>query len=376
MKISLLITGDFCPHLNDLDDNSFEDIKDILSGHDLIITNLECALKYKDEKPIIKEGPSLYSNEEQLKYITCYGKTLFTIANNHTLDYGYEGFNNIIDYCKNNSVEFVGGGKNSEEASKPFYFEKDKCKIAIINCCEQEFSIAGDMTSGANPMEPIKIYNQIQQAKNKASIIIVIAHGGHEYYQLPSPRLQENYRFFIDAGANAVVGHHPHCISGMEEYKDGIIFYSLGNFYFNNKNRDRSVWNEGFCLNIKIDSVAQKISTYEKIPYVQCYNNNKILKLREPDLSIFNNKFDELSSIIVDDMRLNEKYCKYKKSQERKAISRILPYTNRYLVALYKRGYLPSLLSRKDLATRLNAVRCESHRELLISALNKKYLKK
>lgn len=68
-------------------------------------------------------------------------------------------------------------------------------------------------------MNIIQIHNQIQEAKISSNFIIIIAHGGHEYYQLPSPRLQDTYRFFIDSGANAVIGHHPHCISGMENYK-------------------------------------------------------------------------------------------------------------------------------------------------------------
>lgn len=376
MEISFLITGDFCPNLNDIDNQSFEDIKKDLSGHDLLITNLECAIKTNKEQAIIKEGPSLSCNKTQLKYITCHGNTLFTLANNHTLDYGSEGFHNIIDYCDNKNTFYVGGGKNLNDASKPFYFEKDNCRIAIINCCEQEFTIAGENTPGANPISPIRIYNQIQSAKNNASIILIIAHGGHEYYQLPSPTLQETFRFFIDAGANVVIGHHPHCISGMENYKNGVIYYSLGNFYFNNRNQSKSIWNEGFLLNIKIDSISKQITSYNKIPYIQCFQNNKIRKLTATESEQFNDTFNKLNSIIIDNNALNKKYKEYTSSQERKALSRILPYTNKYLVALYKRKYFPSFLYKKDIVTRLNAIRCEAHRELLISILNNKIMKR
>lgn len=374
MILSFLITGDFCPCLNDLDKDTFSNIKDILIGHDLIVSNLECAIKKGNEKPIIKEGPSLACNVEQLKYLVNIGKTLFTLANNHVMDYGNQGIYNIFEASKTMNVSFVGAGNNISEARKPFYFEKNNFRVAFINCCEHEFSIADENTPGANPMDIISIYKQIQEAKKEASIIIVIAHGGHEYYQLPSQRIQETYRFFIDAGANAVIGHHPHCISGMEIYKEGMIYYSLGNFYFNNHNKDKNIWNEGFCVELKIDTDIKKIISHNIIPYTQCLNNNKIIKLSESAYDDFNKKYVRLNKIIANKDILNKKNKEYFKSQERKAISRILPYTNKYLVALYKRGLLPSFLTKKNIATRLNAVRCEAHRDILISVLSNKLI--
>src|SRR5690554_8220427 len=76
--------------------------------------------------------------------------------------------------------------------------------------------------------------NQIKEAKATHDKVIVIIHGGHEYYNLPSPRMQKQYRFYAEQGADIIISHHTHCISGKEVYKGVPIYYSLGNFLFTN----------------------------------------------------------------------------------------------------------------------------------------------
>lgn len=90
-------------------------------------------------------------------------------------------------------------------------------------------------------------------------------HGGKEHYQLPTPRMQKDYRFFVDAGADVVINHHQHCYSGYEQYNDKYIFYGLGNFCFESTLRN-SIWNEGYMLKLKFEDII----SFELIPYVQC----------------------------------------------------------------------------------------------------------
>ena len=87
-----------------------------------------------------------------------------------------------------------------------------------------------------NPLLPIQQFYKIQEAKENADYVLVIVHGGIEHYQLPTSRMIETYRFFIDAGADAVVNHHQHCYSGYERYKSKPIIYGLGNLLFDNPN--------------------------------------------------------------------------------------------------------------------------------------------
>ena len=126
----------------------------------------------------------------------------------------------------------VGAGDNLQQASKPLYIKIKNKTIAILNFAEQEFSVAGKNTAGANPLNIIDNYHSIQDAKQQADILLVIVHGGHEGYPLPSPRMVQTYRFFAEIGASVVVGHHTHCASGFEVYHGVPIFYSLGNFIF------------------------------------------------------------------------------------------------------------------------------------------------
>lgn len=369
--IKIVVAGDFCPCVQS-DNNAFEEVKEIFKESDLNIINFECSLLAEKEKPIVKEGPSLSCNYNQFLQLTELPANLLTLANNHTLDYGISGLKNIIEASEKNNINIVGAGITLKDAQKVFYFKKDDKVIGIINCCENEFSVANEKFGGANGMNPIKIYHQIQTAKERADAIVIIVHGGHEYYQLPSPRMQELYHFFIDVGANVVVGHHPHCFSGMEKYSNGVIFYSLGNFYFNNNNSQHSIWNDGFFVKLIFKWQQSLNVEYEIIPYTQCLNNSSVLLKKGICKDKFFDEFKNLSSVIANREILQHKFDQFLKFNEKKAIARMLPYSNHYLVGLFKRGFIPSFLSKNAYVGRLNALQCESHRDILINILKSK----
>lgn len=121
------------------------------------------------------------------------------------------------------------------DSSKHLTIDKVGIKIAIINFFENEWSIAKEEFPGANPMNLIDNSFQIREAKASHDKVIVTVHGGHKYNNLPSPRMQKQYRFYADHSADFVVGHHTHCISSDEVYNGVPIYYSLGNFLFTKK---------------------------------------------------------------------------------------------------------------------------------------------
>ena len=238
--MKILIAGDFAPRARlaeQVERRKFQEIfpdnlVNLIKSTDYSLVNFESPIIDNGFKPIKKCGPNMGCTEDAADAIKYAGFTAVTMANNHILDYGTAGLYKSIDCCKNIGLDVVGVGKNLREAESALYVEKAGNKLAIINCCEHEFSIATDTTGGANPLNPIRQYYCIQEAKKNADFVLVIVHGGHEHYQLPSPRMQETYRFFVDAGADAVVNHHQHCYSGYEFYKEKPIFYGLGNFCF------------------------------------------------------------------------------------------------------------------------------------------------
>src|SRR5690606_25591800 len=122
---------------------------------------------------------------------------LVTLANNHILDYNNEGVLDTVEFCKKNKLETVGAGSDLINASKTFYLNIKKRTIAIINFAENEWASASKNSAGANPMDIVDNVTQIKEAKSNSDFVFVIVHGGHEYYNLPSPRMKKQYRFYV-----------------------------------------------------------------------------------------------------------------------------------------------------------------------------------
>src|SRR5690606_37754227 len=152
--------------------------------------------------------------------------------NNHILDYNERGVFDTLAFCAENNIATVGAGKDKWNAREPYFLESRRGRIAILNIAENEWASSTNSSAGANGMDLLNNIKQIQEAKAVRQFVFVIVHGGHEYFNLPSPRMKEQYRFYIENGADLVVGHHTHCISGFELYRGRPIYYSLGNFLF------------------------------------------------------------------------------------------------------------------------------------------------
>lgn len=348
-----------------------DDIIALFKNSDFNILNLESPVITDNTKAIKKSGPNLYTSEEAIKYIKSCGVNLVTLANNHFYDYGMHGIEKTLESLKKYQIDYVGGGINKDEYSKIFYIEKDAIRVAILNYCESEFSVTG--ICGSNPINPINVYRDIQKAKINSDFIIVICHGGHEGYNLPSPRMKKLYRFFIEIGADIVCNHHQHCFSGYEEYKNGVIFYGLGNFFFYDhrpQRRQSSLWNYGYIVSLNI---TQNKINYDINSYVQCRNNVSTKLLNETEKKTFLKNLYDLSLVIMDDDRLNDEFNKWCRTQSNNILTMFSPYNNRLFMALCRRGLLPKFLSNKKIIQLYNTIRCESHNDLSINIL-KQYM--
>lgn len=373
----IIIAGDFCPRerVQKLIDTEkyneiFGDIRECTSRVDYSIVNLEAPIVINQAKPIEKHGPCLKAKPNVTDAIKYAGFNMATLANNHFRDYGDAGVSDTLATCRKADIETVGGGENIKEASKTVYKEIAGETVAFINCCENEFSIATETTGGANPINAIKQFYEIKTAKKNAKWVIVIVHGGHELYPLPSIRMKETYRFFIDAGADAVINHHQHCYTGYEEYHSKPIFYGLGNFCFDREKRKNSIWNTGYMVELELNG---NNITYKTIPYVQADKEPgvKILK-KQQEIEAFEKNIKELNAIIADDKILQQKHNEFMKRTSKYYLSMLEPYTNRYLRALYIRGFLPTKMGIKRRLELLNHIECEAHLERLIYAIKNK----
>lgn len=374
--MKIIVAGDYCPQdrvlaLIDSGDYSFlKGTKSLLSGADYSIVNLECPVVVRDAKPIEKCGPNLCCGKKAIEALKEVGFSCVTLANNHFYDYGNEGVEQTLNACGEYEIDTVGGGGNLQKASMVLYKEIEGKCIGIVNCCEHEFSIATEDSAGSNPLNPIQQYYTIKEAKLKAGYVIVIVHGGSEHYQLPTPRMKELYRFFIDAGADAVINHHQHCYTGYEVYKKKPIFYGIGNFCFDNPLKRNSIWTEGFLVQLDLDEEGVK---FELFPYTQCDKMVGVHMMDEAQKFKFNNSIEERNSIIQDDKLLKAEFDKFSKIRRNDLLISVMPYKSRIMRYLAYKGFFPSFFGKDRAKLLFNYVNCESHRDTFTLFLENRY---
>lgn len=366
MDNTIIIAGDLCPKervAELIEDNQhqevFQDVKAVIEQASYAIVNLEAPIVEGKGTPIVKSGPNLKCSEKVIDAIKYAGFKGVTLANNHYFDYGEEGALNTMQKLDENGIAYVGAGKDIEDAAKPLNVAVGAKKVAIINCCEHEYSIATKKHAGSNPLNPITLYYAIKEAKTEADYVLVIVHGGIEHYQLPTPRMKELYRFAVDSGADAVVNHHQHCYSGYEVYKGHPIFYGLGNFCFDRKRKRNDKWNEGYMVKLCIDDKG-----FELLPYRQCDDKPAVVMMQREEIDRFTQEIESFNQIITDPAALEEKF-RTMAVKSKRGFSPFNPYTNPYLSGLYRRGWLPSFVSKKKLMAIQNKIECESHLERL-----------
>lgn len=373
MAMKILIAGDLCPFRRVADLVGAKNyaavchsVKPVIEAADYSLVNLECPVVEHPAQPIPKCGPNLKTTREAVEMAVYAGFKAVTLANNHILDYGEVGMADTLAALEHCGVDRVGAGRDLAEAQRILYKEIGGRTVAFVNCCEHEFSIAGPKTPGANPLNPVRQYYAIRDARAAADFVIVIVHGGHEYYRLPSPRMQELYRYFVDLGADAVINHHQHCFSGCERYRGKPILYGLGNFCFDNPAERNSAWNEGYMVEL---SLGQSVD-FELIPYIQCNDTPDVLLRRGDDLRRFREQIDRLNRIIADPALLADHHTRWMRRTSANYRTGFTPYyPDRYLSAACEKGLLPAFMGWRKRLRLLNFIECEAHRDRVIDML-------
>ncbi|NWJ51753.1 MAG: CapA family protein [Bacteroidetes bacterium] len=372
-KIRILFTGDFCPH-NRIENLScignfsavFNDFMDVFAGNDLNVTDLECPLT---DLTIgrSKIGPLQKANPNSIRLLQYAGIGLAAMSNNHIMDYGEAGASQTLENCKFTGIATVGIGTNEKDARRPFILHKKGQKIAILNFADNEFLTAPHGIIQANPINEIHNFYDIQKARLDNDRVIVIIHGGNEFYNLPSPRIKELYRYYVDIGADAIISHHTHRFSGYEVYNGKPIFYGLGNFIYDWPKRINSDWNIGFVVRLNIT----KNIDFDIIPLKQGNDITGVFHLNEQEKKTFHKKLESLNSIIATDFKLEQEFQKYCESVYPMYDAFIEPYFGKVLTAIRKRGLFPKLMSKRKRLLLLNIIRCASHRDVLLNLLKK-----
>ena len=371
--MNILIAGDFFPggRLADIASAEpaqiFRSFVHAIDAADLALLNLETPL-CKPIRPIEKTGPALRANPETAAFLNDASFRLVTLANNHVFDFGRVGLESTFAALDEHGVAYVGAGNSRELAAKPFLFEKAGKRLAILNFAENEWSTTRGELPGANPIDPVANNQAIRDASRIADHVIVVCHGGHEMHDLPSPRMQALFRFFVEAGASAVVNHHTHCVSGYEVYQGAPIFYSLGNFFFDNPRMRLGSWTQGIAVELQIEGGGVEFRIHH---FDQCTEADLFNPCDQSTSDVRHQEIQALNEIISDSQRLEDSFKKFSEDQTKRYLRYLEPTRSRLLLAAQNRGLAPSLLSKRQRRLLLNLIRCEAHRELVIEILER-----
>ncbi|MEX1138664.1 MAG: CapA family protein [Bacteroidota bacterium] len=160
------------------------------------------------------------------------GVTLVNSANNHVFDYGLRGIEDTMRYLDSLGIPYTGIGRNLQEARRPVIMEKKGRKIGFLGYYGGGDFAATRDKPGFAPRYTRFIVEDVRKLKSRVDYVVVNFHWGVERAPLPDDWQVTLARRAVDAGADLIIGHHPHVLQGIERYKGAVIAYSLGNFVF------------------------------------------------------------------------------------------------------------------------------------------------
>lgn len=232
---TILICGDVVNCHNTKGQLCSAEIADIATESDLAVCNFEAPISGYG-RPQAKSGPLISQVPETVEGLKSQGFDVLLLANNHILDYGPAGMTATMERISAAGLECVGAGPDADTAYAPLVKTRDGLKIGMVNACEAQFGVIDlferDDPAGYAWINHPRIDTTVLALKKECDFVIVFAHAGLEFHDIPQKEWRARYRHLCDLGADVVVGSHPHVPQGYEAYGDALIFYSLGNFYF------------------------------------------------------------------------------------------------------------------------------------------------
>jgi len=221
-------------------DYPFAPVASALRQADIAMANLECPIALGGE-PAVKTYV-FRAHPSTAVGLGRSGLNAVSLANNHILDFGVAGMEETVGYLAAQGLAIVGAGENRAEAERPLFYTVGGVRVALVawlSYARAANFAAGDARPGVAYLDDLdRMARQIEEAKRQADAVVVILHGGMEYEPAPTSEQQAAARRAVDAGADLVVGHHPHVLQPTEIYKGKLIAYSLGDFVFDIDNYD------------------------------------------------------------------------------------------------------------------------------------------
>lgn len=373
----LIIGGDTCPIgrneefcTKGMVKDVFNDVLPIFQDADFVALNLECPL-IEAETPIMKGGPAIGVETGVLQVFKNAGINALGLANNHIMDHGNAGLASTLATCNAYGIVTFGAGNNLKEAEQIKIVNCKGLRIGLMGIAENEYSIAEKNSPGAAPINLISIKRQIDAMKKDFDHLIVMLHGGNEYYPYPNPHLRETCHFIIELGACCVLCQHSHIAGCMEKYMDGYIVYGQGNILLDYPS-NKLCLREGVLADIRVDN--NNAISLELIPVYQDAEGVGVRLMTGERRQKFMDEIMTRSGNITDDF-IEKKWLDFCQSQKNLFLSMALGH-GRWLMQLNRLGGLVfRMYSKSALRNMGNIVRCESHREVLLTIIKHYMLK-
>lgn len=219
-------------------DYPFLALRDELTAADIAFGNLETPISTGTGRPHPRKEYRFITRPANAEGLARAGFDILSVANNHTGDFGSPVFLDTLGHLQKWGIQPVGGGRNSAEARRPALFNVRERRIAFLaysHTHPMEFHAGPKRPGTAFPTEEI-VALDVGSAKKIADRVIVSFHWGKEYNPRPTPSQRSLAYAAVDAGADAVIGHHPHTYQGVEVRNGKPIVYSVGNFAFGTRN--------------------------------------------------------------------------------------------------------------------------------------------
>ncbi|MDO4939812.1 MAG: CapA family protein [Lachnospiraceae bacterium] len=246
-----------------------EGLMEIMTGSDLFMLNNE--FPYSDRgEPLPEKQFTFRAKPEYVTKLLDIGVDIVGLANNHLNDHGQDAMLDTFDILDSAGIPYVGAGRNIEEANKPYYIELEGVKIAFVAATQIERlnnpdTVAATETSPGvfRCLDPTGFIDSIKEAKENSDFVVAFVHWGTEGTEKTDWYQDEQAPLYAGAGADLIIGDHPHVLQKIDIVEGVPCIYSLGNYLFNSSSLDT-------CLvQATIDTESKTLKSFRFIPAYQ-----------------------------------------------------------------------------------------------------------
>lgn len=268
----------------------YGDVMEYLQRADYRVVNLECPL-WTGEKYITKSGAAFSGTPEHIGALTAGDFQAAVLANNHAFDSGAEGFRRTRDLLFRHGIASVGAGATLRQARQPLVIDCNGVKILLLAISEgEDMQGAGPHKAGVRGWDVLRLAAEIRRAKGHYDAILISAHCGLEYQPFPSYYVYEAFQKWAEAGADLIIGHHPHVPQGRAVFGKCPAYFSLGNFAFY---QETTLYYRKIGYMLELEITHRGVESHRPVPYR--INDTGLKLLQGAEQRDFRKLFTQLS---------------------------------------------------------------------------------